>query len=64
MSDDEIFQNIGEKVDILKWFVNQQVKDLNNIGRLVGIYYSTPDFMMDAVKRNDKLENVLKSWSE
>jgi flagellar protein FlaI len=63
MKNEEIMESIGEKVDILKWFVKQKIKDLNSIGRLVGIYYSTPDTLLSSVKKNEKVEKVLQSWS-
>jgi flagellar protein FlaI len=64
MVDEEIKKNVEEKVDILKWFVKQQVKDLNMIGRLVAIYYSDPDFLLKNIQKHVDVEKIIQSWFE
>ncbi|MEM7826404.1 MAG: ATPase, T2SS/T4P/T4SS family [Candidatus Aenigmatarchaeota archaeon] len=62
MSDEEIKENLEEKVKILKWFVKKQVKDLNSLGRLIAIYYSSPELISKAAEKNEDFEKVIKSW--
>ncbi|MEM5879523.1 MAG: hypothetical protein QXU74_03465, partial [Candidatus Aenigmatarchaeota archaeon] len=62
MADQEIRANVEEKVKILKWLVEKQVKDLNKIGRLIAIYYSSPETIVKAVENNEDEEKVIKSW--
>jgi flagellar protein FlaI len=64
MNDEEIKKNIDEKADILKWFVKKQVRDLNEIGRLVAIYYSDADYLMKSIKKNDDPKKIIQSWFE
>ncbi|HDH91506.1 MAG TPA: CpaF family protein [Candidatus Aenigmarchaeota archaeon] len=60
MSDDEIKKDIEDKLEILKWFVRNNVRNINEIGRVVARYYLEPEFVLDCVKRNEKLEKVVK----
>lgn len=62
MTEDEIKKNLEEKVKILKWFVKRQVKDLNSLGRLIAIYYSSPQLIVKAAEKNEDSEKVIKSW--
>jgi len=62
LSNQEIMNDIQEKVKILKWFVEKQLKDLNKIGRVVAIYYSSPDTILKAVEKNEDVDKVIKSW--
>jgi flagellar protein FlaI len=62
LSNQDIMNDTQEKIKILKWFVEKQVKDLNKIGRLVAIYYSSPDVVVKAVEKNEDVEKVIKSW--
>jgi flagellar protein FlaI len=64
MTGEEIEQDVKEKTDILKWFVKSKITDLNKIGRLVAIYYSEPDYLLKNVKKNEDVENIIKSWFE
>jgi flagellar protein FlaI len=62
MTDVEIKKDIDEKVDILKWFVKQQIRDLNKIGRLVAIYYSDSQRLMKGIQKNEDADKIIKSW--
>jgi flagellar protein FlaI len=64
MSEQEINANLQEKAKILKWFVENGVKDLNKIGLLVAIYYSDPERIVKSVEKSENPEKVIKSWSE
>jgi flagellar protein FlaI len=62
MSNQDIMNDIQEKIKILKWFVEKQLKDLNKIGRVVAIYYSSPEIVTKAVEKNEDVDKVIKSW--
>ncbi|MEM5878890.1 MAG: ATPase, T2SS/T4P/T4SS family [Candidatus Aenigmatarchaeota archaeon] len=62
MTEQEIKENMDEKVGILKWFVENQVKDLNKLGRLIAIYYSSPEKLVKAVENRENVDKVIKSW--
>ncbi|MEM5874955.1 MAG: ATPase, T2SS/T4P/T4SS family [Candidatus Aenigmatarchaeota archaeon] len=62
MTDQEIEKDLKEKTEILKWLCKNEVRDINKIGRIIAIYYLKPDVVLDAVKNNDKIENVIESW--
>lgn len=64
MTDEEIMNDVEEKSDILKWFVKNQVKDLNKIGRLVAVYYSDAESLLKGMKKNEDPDKIIKSWLE
>jgi predicted transcriptional regulator len=64
MTNEEIKKNVNEKIEILKWFVRQQIRDLNQIGRVVAIYYSDPDRIMKGIQKHESVEKIIKSWFE
>lgn len=64
MSDDEIRDSVKEKSDILKWFVKREIKDLNEIGRLVAIYYANPERLLKGIQKNEDYKKIIQSWFE
>jgi flagellar protein FlaI len=64
MTDDEISKNVNEKIEILKWFSKEEIKDLNNVGRLVAIYYNEPDYLLKNIRKHESVEKIIKSWFE
>jgi archaeal flagellar protein FlaI len=64
MTDKEIADDITGKISILKWIADQKIKDLNKIGRLIAIYYSDPEKLMNSVKKKEKPEKIIQSWLE
>ena len=62
MSDQEMEEDINQKIEILKWFVKQQVKDVNSIGKVVAIYYSEPAYVLKKVKRNVNFKELVEGW--
>ena len=49
MSDADIKKSIEEKIEILKWLVEEKVKDIEKIGRVVAIYYNNPEALMKKI---------------
>lgn len=60
MSDGEIKKSLEEKVEILKWLVKNQVRDIDKIGRVVAIYYTEPDFLFKRMK--EPVDKVIEEW--
>ena len=54
MDDDELKENMEEKKAILKWLVDNKVKDITKVGRLVSDYYKNPKKVLSMIgyKRN------------
>jgi len=64
MNDQEIKNDIEEKIKILKWLVKNQVKDLNKIGKIIAIYYSEPSQVLKFVEKNEDADKLIESWFE
>ncbi|MBW2972435.1 type II/IV secretion system ATPase subunit [Candidatus Woesearchaeota archaeon] len=48
----EINKEIAEKENVLKYLVKQQVKNINDVGRLMAEYYTNKDLIMKCVHAN------------
>ncbi len=52
MDEREIADDVGEKSSILKWMVDNDYSDVDQVGRIVSHYYMDPDSILEAVKKN------------
>ncbi len=65
MSEDDIKENLREKEEVLQWFLDNDLKTTNSVGKVVAEYYNNKDKVLDLVRDNsspDKLltEDVIK----
>jgi len=59
MSNIEISRNLKEKQDILKWLAKKNIRDLNDLGRVMNYYYHNKQGLLKAISKND-LKLVLR----
>ena len=60
MTPKEINQDLKEKEMILDWMSKNNIKDVNDVGQVMRIYYKTPNTIIDAAKKNAKPADILK----
>ncbi|QGA80998.1 type II/IV secretion system ATPase subunit [Candidatus Nanohalobium constans] len=61
MTEDEINEDIQNKKMILKWLVENEVDDLDRVGRVVAEYYNNEDSTLDKIRENEPPENIIPS---
>ncbi len=49
MSEDEIYEDLEEKIMILKWLVKNRITDINEIGLLMSDYYTNKEDLLAKV---------------
>ncbi len=54
MTTDEIRKDLDEKQMILKWMLENNIKDVNQVGRVMKLYYKNPDLIINATMTNRK----------
>lgn len=54
MTSVEIQENLTEKVKVLSWLVDNKIRDLKSIGKVMNVYYSNKELLMGAIKKNDR----------
>ena len=59
MSQTELNNSIKEKKEILSWLIKHDVRDLQNFGKVMNLYYTDRDSLRKSLKRND-IKAVLK----
>ncbi len=59
MSQTDINKNLEEKKQVLSWLVKREIRDLNDFGRVMNLYYIDKEELMAAIRRND-VKSVLR----
>ena len=52
MGVDQIYQEIKEKMSVLKWLVDQNIADINKIGLIMSDYYTERQHLLSLVSQN------------
>ncbi|MEM5811723.1 MAG: ATPase, T2SS/T4P/T4SS family [Candidatus Aenigmatarchaeota archaeon] len=60
MSDEEIKDDLEEKEKIIKYFVKNDITDLNKIGKIISIYYIDKNFVLKNLDK--KIDEIIKKW--
>ncbi len=58
MTREEMNQNIEEKKQILKWMEDNDVSTVDEVGKVIAEYYSSPEKVIEASKKNEEPEKV------
>ena len=58
MSQNEIEQNLEEKGKVLLWLIENKVRDLENFGRVMNLYYSNKEELLKDISNNN-LKKIL-----
>src|SRR3990167_1991131 len=51
LSTQEINQDLRDKAEVLRWMVNKNVNDVNDIGKIVGTYYLNKESLMKFIRK-------------
>lgn len=60
MTEFEINDNLQEKKNVLLWLLKNNIRSLNDFGKVMVTYYRNREFLMDALKKND-VQAILKA---
>jgi flagellar protein FlaI len=52
MSQTELNKDLQEKKRILEWMIKNNIRELNDFGRVMSLYYTNKDDLMDKVRKN------------
>lgn len=59
MSEDEVKNNLQEKKKILQWFLENDLKTVNSVGKIVAEYYTDKDRVLELVQKDKKPDELL-----
>ena len=54
MSDTEINKDLEEKKKIISWLIQHNLRSLQEIGKVINLYYKNRETLMKAINKNDK----------
>jgi len=50
MTKDEIYQDIANRATIIKWLIKNKMNDIESVGRIMALYYSKPNEILEIAK--------------
>ena len=50
LSESEILSEIEKRADVLKWIVNRNIRDYRKIARIINLYYTSPDYLLERIE--------------
>ncbi len=59
MTEKEIQENLKEKEEILQWFLDNDLKTTNSVGKIVAEYYTNEERVLDLVNENANPDEIL-----
>lgn len=60
MSEIELENDLREKESILRWALDNNVKTVNTVGKIMADYYKNKEAVLEIVKRNEKPQNIFE----
>ncbi|MBU1886266.1 Flp pilus assembly complex ATPase component TadA [Candidatus Micrarchaeota archaeon] len=60
MTEKEIKQDMDDKAKILQWMANNGLDMVDDVGKVMSVYYSEPEKVLEAAKSNCKSSKVLQ----
>jgi flagellar protein FlaI len=59
MNSKEIKKDIEDKIEILEWMDASKISSVDDVGAVIGLYYKSPDVVLDAAEKKLPLNKVL-----
>jgi flagellar protein FlaI len=59
LSERELNQNLKKKMEIISWLVKNNIRDLNDFGTVMNVYYTDEQELISAMKKKD-IKRILK----
>ena len=52
MGSSQVYNELNEKIEVLKWLVTKNIEDINAIGLIMSDYYTEREYLMGIVRSN------------
>lgn len=63
MDREEIFENIEEKQKVLQWMIDNEVSDVDGVGKIIAEYYNDEDEVIEMAENNDDPQEIFDRYS-
>lgn len=63
MDREEIYDNIEDKEKVLQWMLDKGVTDVNEVGMLIGEYYSDPEEIIEMAENSEDPQEIFDRYS-
>lgn len=58
----EIFDNIDKKQEVLQWLVDNDTTDVDDVGKIIALYYSDPEKVIEMAENNDDPQTIVEQY--
>lgn len=52
MTEEDIANELKDRAQVLKWLIDQGVSEINDVGKIMALYYSSPELVKKVVKKD------------
>ncbi len=59
MTEEEVYRDIRTRANVLKWMVKQKITRLNDVGKVIKLFYVDKDALLKGVEKNLPLNKVI-----
>ncbi|MEF8880852.1 MAG: type II/IV secretion system ATPase subunit [Candidatus Nanohaloarchaea archaeon] len=63
MDREEIFENISDKEQVLQWMIDNDVTDVEKVGKIIAEYYNNEDQVISMAKNDKDPQEIFKRYS-
>lgn len=58
----EIFDNVEKKEQVLQWLVDNDMTDVDNVGKIIAQYYSNEDMVVEMMQNDEDPEKIVRKY--
>lgn len=58
----EIFDNIDKKQEVLQWLVDNDTTDVDDVGKIIALYYSDTEKVIEMAENNDDPQTIVEQY--
>jgi len=62
MSERELIEDIGKRMDILEWMTENNITTVNTVGKVIAEFYRDPEYILNIVEKNQNPEKILEEY--
>ena len=60
MTESEIGIELENRASILQWMLDNEITEINEVGKVMNMFYSNPDLLKKTAKKNESPKNILE----
>lgn len=63
MSREEIYEDVEQKEEILQWMLDHDLTDVNQVGKIIALYYSNKDLVVEMAQNDEDPMKIIERYN-